>query len=64
MNGWNFTKVMCIDFDEILVGIILHKIAQIYNRVIALDLRKHFVFTQFLKNEWIELNKILYTLRY
>ena len=65
MNGWNLTKfVMCIDFNEILFGIIMCKIAQIYNRVIALDLSKHFVFTQFLKNEWMEFNKILHTLRY
>ena len=65
MNGWNLTKfVMCIDFEEILVGIIMHTIAQIYKRVIALDLSKYFVFAHFLQNEWMEFNKGLYTLRY
>ena len=55
---------MCIDFEEILVGIIMHTIAQIYKRVIALDLSKYFVFAHFLQNEWMEFNKGLYTLRY
>ena len=56
MNGWNLTKfIMCIDIDEILVGIIMRKIAQINNRVTALDLSQNFVFAQYLKNVWMEL---------
>ena len=53
---------MCIDIDGILVGISMRKIAQIYNRVTALDLSQNFVFAQYLKNVWIEFNKILHTL--
>ena len=63
MNGWNLTKfIMCIDIDEILVGIIIGKIAQIYDRVTALDLSQNFAFAQYLKNVRMELNKILHTL--
>ena len=58
MDGWNMTKfVMCI--DEILVGIIMRKIAQIYNRVLALDLSQNLVFAQYLKNELMEFKMIL-----
>ena len=53
MNGWNLTKfVMCIDFDEKLVGIIMRKIAQIYNRVIALDLSILFSLNFLRMNGW------------
>ena len=63
MNGWNYIKfVMCIDIDEVLGGIIMRKIPQIYNRVMALDLSQFFVFAQYLKNEWMEFNKFLHTL--
>ena len=40
MNGWNFTKFAYAfnDIDKEQVGIVLHQIVQIYNRVImALD---------------------------
>ena len=55
INGWNLTKfIMCIDIAEILVGIIMCKIAQIYNKVTALDLIQNFISAQYLKNEWME----------
>ena len=61
MNGWISSKIgICIDIDEILVGFVTHKFAQIYNRVVPLDLRQNFVSAQYLKNEWMELNKILH----
>ena len=62
MIGWNMTKfVMCI--DEILFGIFMRKIAQIYDRVMALDLSQNLVFAQYLKNEWMEFNMILHLTR-
>ena len=54
MNGWILTKVgICIDIDEILVGIFMCKIVQIYNRVVALDSRQNFVWLNILRmNGW------------
>ena len=56
MNGWNLTKFdMCIDIDKILGGIVVRKIAHIFNRVMALDLSQNFVSAQYLEKEWMEL---------
>ena len=61
MNEWNLTKFgICIHIDEISVWIVMLKIVQIYNRVMALDLSQNFISTQFFKNEWMELSKILH----
>ena len=44
MNGWNLTKLgICIDIDKIF-EIIMPKIAQIYNRVMALNSSQKFFF--------------------
>ena len=42
-----------IHIDEILVGIVIGKIVQIYNKVMAFDLSQNFVNAQYLKNESI-----------
>ena len=52
MNRWNLTKFcICIDIDKIGVGIGMCQIAQISNRLMALDHCQNFVSAQYLKNE-------------
>ena len=62
MYGQNLTK-FCIHIiiDKIYVGIVNRHFSQICNRVTALDWRKNSVFVQYLENEWIEFNQILYS---
>ena len=53
---------LCIPIimDKICVGIVKHHFPQIFNRVTALDSRQNLVLPQYLENEWVEINQILY----
>ena len=62
MKGLNLTKLsMCIDINEMNVGIVMcEKISQIYNQVMVS--RQNLVLALYLKNKWMEFNRILPTL--
>ena len=60
-NGQNFTKFyICIHNDKIYIGIVTRHISHICTRVMALDLRKNFVSTQYLENKLTKFHQILY----
>ena len=52
MNQWNVIKLcICIDIDKLEVGIIIHQLLQISNRVMAINS------CYFCEIEWIECKK-------
>ena len=58
-NSWNLTKFsICIDVDQICVGIFIGQFLQIYNRVMALGYYLSFISTQYLLNELMEFDDL------
>ena len=53
-NWWNLTKCICIDVDQIYVGIVARLFSQFFNMVIALGCCQNFPFTHYLVNELME----------
>ena len=52
--------LICIDIDQIFVGIVTSHFLHICTRVMALDLRQNFDSAQYLENKLTEFHQILY----
>ena len=64
-NKWILTKFyMCIDIDNILLGIVKHTFLSIHYSVMALELCQHVVSAQYLETEWMDFDQILPMGRY
>ena len=58
----NLTKFcICIDIDNVKVGIVMHQFEQIFNRVMTLDSCPNFICAQYLKNKFMVFDQILLT---
>ena len=56
-NGPNLIKFcICIDLNQILVGVVTRQFSQVKKRVMALDYRQNFVSAEYLLNASMELN--------
>ena len=61
LNEENLIKFgKCIDIDKLWVGIVMHQLVQICNRIMVFKSSKSFVSALYYKNEWMELDKLSY----